>query len=119
MCHREKKSVQFGESAKESTTFYRVIKRGAGATLIALFPKTGRTHQIRIHMKYLGHPVVSDEFYAGRKTARNDRKWCPRLFLHAYKISFFDPATKKTIRINADLPSDLSKVLSTLKKINN
>src|SRR3989344_4111887 len=55
-------------------------------SLLELYPKTGRTHQIRVHLKYSGHPVFSDPLYGGRKTSRNDRKVLPRLFLHASKI---------------------------------
>lgn len=84
-------------------------------SLVELSPKTGRTHQIRIHMKYLGHPLVSDEFYAGRKTARKDRKWCPRLFLHASEIVFTHPGTLKEVSFKSDLPKDLKVVLSLLR----
>ncbi len=83
-------------------------------TLVELEPKTGRTHQIRIHLKYLGYPIVSDNFYAGRKTARNDRIWCPRLFLHASKILFKHPKTEKNIGFENDLPDDLKRALKTL-----
>jgi 23S rRNA pseudouridine1911/1915/1917 synthase len=76
-------------------------------TLLELKPKTGRTHQIRIHLKFIGHPIVSDEFYAGRKTARNDRKWCPRLFLHASGISFDHPVTGRNMAFRLNLPRDL------------
>lgn len=80
-------------------------------TLLELFPKTGRTHQIRIHLKFIGHPIVGDSFYAGRKTARDDRVWCPRLFLHAKSISFFHPETGRELTFRSDLPGDLEKVL--------
>ncbi|MGB6839025.1 MAG: RluA family pseudouridine synthase [Microgenomates group bacterium] len=83
-------------------------------SLLKLFPKTGRTHQIRIHLKYLGYPVVADEFYAGRKTARADRIWCPRLFLHAEQISLEHPASKKRVSYKSDLPEDLKKTLQGL-----
>ena len=83
-------------------------------TLLELKPKTGRTHQIRIHLKHIGHPIVADEFYAGRKTARNDRKWCPRLFLHAGSISFIHPISKKKVSFKAELPTDLSTSLEQL-----
>jgi len=82
-------------------------------TLLELKPKTGRTHQIRIHLKFIGHPIVSDEFYAGRKTARNDRKWCPRLFLHASGISFDHPVTRRNMAFKSDLPQDLKKTLES------
>lgn len=84
-------------------------------TLLELKPKTGRTHQIRIHLKYLGHPVVADSFYAGRKTARNDRTWCPRLYLHASKISFIHPIGESLLSLESKLPEDLLKVFHTLE----
>ncbi len=87
-------------------------------TLLELFPKTGRTHQIRIHLKHIGHPIVGDEFYAGRKTARKDRKWCPRLFLHASKISFFHPTTGEVMNFESDLSNDLTAALANLEKTN-
>lgn len=86
-------------------------------TLVELSPKTGRTHQIRIHMKHLGHPLVSDTFYAGRKTARKDRVWCARLFLHASSITFNHPRTEQSMSFDDSLPQDLSIVLSILEPV--
>lgn len=88
-------------------------------SLVNVFPKTGRTHQIRIHMKYLGYPLVADEFYAGRKTSRKDKTWCPRLFLHAKSISFIHPGTNKKVAFEANLPNDLGKVLQKLTLLTN
>lgn len=103
---------------RDSSTQYALKayyqKDGAIFSLVELCPKTGRTHQIRIHMKYLGHPLVADEFYAGRKTARNDRKWCPRLFLHASKINFMHPATNQPVSFVAPLADDLKEVMGKL-----
>jgi 23S rRNA-/tRNA-specific pseudouridylate synthase len=82
-------------------------------SLLELSPKTGRTHQIRIHLKFIGHPIAADEFYAGRKTARSDREWCPRLFLHAATISFIHPVTGKLVSYKSDLPDDLKSVLDS------
>lgn len=108
---------------RESLTFYKVLmtwegastkeydKTGKGFSLIEFYPKTGRTHQIRIHAKYIGHPLVGDDFYAGRKTARNDRKWCPRLFLHAKAITFIHPQSQKNISFECELPEDLQAVI--------
>ncbi len=90
-------------------------KDGETLTLLTLFPKTGRTHQIRIHLKHLGNAIVADEFYAGRKTARKDRLWCPRLFLHASGLSFKDPETGKVVEFEAELPKDLKTALATLE----
>ena len=103
---------------REAKTGYKVIRYYTGEgdySLLELYPKTGRTHQIRIHLKYIGHPVVADEFYAGRKTAREDRKWCPRLFLHATKIKLNHPGTGKEMFFESELPSDLETSLKTLK----
>jgi 23S rRNA pseudouridine1911/1915/1917 synthase len=88
-------------------------------SLVSVFPKTGRTHQIRIHMKHLGYPLVADDFYAGRKTSREDKTWCPRLFLHAKSISFIHPKTNKKLTFQADFPNDLEKVLQKLTLLPN
>lgn len=107
-----------GRSSKSS---YNVVgeyqKEGERLSLVEVKPETGRTHQIRIHLKYLGHPIVSDEFYAGRKTSRSDRKWCPRLFLHASAIEFFHPEKKERVKFTSELPDDLNSVLATLEKL--
>lgn len=103
---------------KKALTDYLVIKnyiyKGEKLCMVEAFPKTGRTHQIRIHMKYLHAPIVADQFYAGRKTARSDRKWCPRLFLHAKSIEFRHPQSGKQLKFEAPLACDLQKVLDKL-----
>lgn len=103
---------------RNSLTLYKVLEffpgNNAGHSLVEFYPKTGRTHQIRIHCKYIGHAIVADEFYAGRKTARNDRKWCPRLFLHAKSIKFIHPVSRQPMEFEAKLPEDLEKVLQNL-----
>ena len=81
-------------------------------TLVLCKPLTGRTHQIRVHLKHLGFPLVADEKYAGRKVYRLDHRWCPRQFLHAKKIGFYHPETDLWMEFEADLPDDLQKVLS-------
>lgn len=99
---------------REAITNYKVLKTlskdNEKFSLVELYPKTGRTHQIRIHLKFIGHPIVGDNFYAGRKTSRDDRLWCPRLFLHAAKISFFHPETGKELTFESELPKDLNLV---------
>lgn len=103
---------------RESESDYKLIKfypgNNGGHSLVEFFPKTGRTHQIRIHARHIGHAIVADEFYAGRKTARNDKKWCPRLFLHAASIKFVNPGTKKSVELSSDLPQDLQEVLDKM-----
>ena len=85
-------------------------------SLLEVEPKTGRTHQIRVHLKYLGYPVVADEFYAGRKTYRADKLWCSRQFLHASELSFIHPKTGERVKFSAPLPLDLKKALEYLER---
>ncbi len=108
---------------REAVTKYKVLSikylalngKKESLSLLELYPKTGRTHQIRVHLKYSGQPVFADALYAGRKTARNDRKLLPRLFLHACEISFIHPATGKLVSFKSPLPDDLRKFLLTLE----
>jgi len=86
-------------------------------SFLEVFPKTGRTHQIRVHLKHIGHPIVSDTVYAGSKRARSDRKWCSRLFLHAFSIFFAHPQTGNSLEFKTDLPTDLSSALSSLRPL--
>lgn len=107
---------------RDATTEYEVdgyYKDNGGEeySLVTLFPKTGRTHQIRIHLKHIGHPIVSDSFYAGRKRNRVDRKWCPRLFLHASQIRFTHPVSGNDLTVRAPLSEDLASALGTLTKL--
>lgn len=102
-------------SGREAVTDYKTIKNyGDKFTLLELTPHTGRTHQIRVHLKHLGYPIVSDEFYAGRKQSRDDKKWCPRQFLHAsyLKIKLLSGEYKE---FKSDLPQDLRKALDLLE----
>ncbi len=108
-------------NGKEAVTKYTVLeseklllKKGIEDFLsfLILHPKTGRTHQIRVHLKYINHPIFADLLYAGRKTARNDRKILPRLFLHAVEISFIHPKSKKKVFFKALPPLELSNLIS-------
>lgn len=119
---------QFGVVAggREAATKYKVFSikylvlgnRKEPLTLLELYPETGRTHQIRVHLKYFGHPIFSDFLYAGRKTARNDRKLLPRIFLHAAKISFFHPTTNQLIFFESPLPEELQNFLHKISHLN-
>lgn len=107
---------------RESITAYTVLgaysnpKTNEPLSLVELYPQTGRTHQIRVHLKHVNHPIFSDELYAGRKTARQDRKVLPRLFLHGAKISFIHPRSGQRIEIESPLPQDLETFLISLNK---
>lgn len=102
---------------KSATTEYKVLGyytlNAEPYTRIEVSPKTGRTHQIRAHLKSIGHPMVCDSLYAGRRAI------CPpelgRMFLHASKLSFISP-TGEAITVEADLPPELEKFLEKLQK---
>ncbi|MBI5465480.1 hypothetical protein HY946_02625, partial [Candidatus Gottesmanbacteria bacterium] len=100
------------KDAAISVGLSKIVTRHPLYSLLELYPQTGRTHQIRVHLKYLGHPIVGDEFYAGRKRAREDRKFCPRVFLHASFLQFKHPVTGEEFEFNLPLPSDLKYILN-------
>lgn len=109
---------------REAVTDYRVISnlklQGGFATKISNFsmleltPHTGRTHQIRVHMKYLNYPIVSDPIYGGRKNYQNDLLFCPRLFLHAAHLEINHPGTGERLIFDSPLPLDLQTALDEL-----
>ena len=104
--YHEKRSVQYDDSAKNSVTIYKVIKRHKGVTLVSLMPKTGRTHQLRVHMAHIGHPILGDDKY-GKKSN------FPRLALHAESIGFQHPITKHYVEFSSVPPKEF------LEKVNN
>lgn len=101
---------------KEAVTKYTVVeskKTGEEATsLVQLYPETGRTHQIRVHLKYINHPIVGDYLYAGRKTSRKDRAGAyGRVMLHAQRIVFTHPTKGTAVTVEAPIPSDMKESL--------
>ena len=100
---------------KESVTRYTVckvfMKDEQPFSFIELHPETGRTHQIRVHMKYMNHPILGDYLYAGRKTSRDDRMWAPRVMLHAQKLVCMHPITGTPIEIVAPIPDDMNSII--------
>ena len=97
---------------KEAVTEYEVIKsfeyEGEKFSLLKVFPKTGRTHQIRVHLSSIGHPILGDKIYGRRR-----QNFSPRLFLHAYLLEFKAP-NGSVLHLESDLPSDLVNVLAKL-----
>lgn len=87
-------------ASRDATTHYRVISRLNGFTHVALKLETGRTHQIRVHMSYIGHPVAGDEVYGPRKVIKKLGGQC----LHARKIGFIHPTTKEYMEFTSNLP---------------
>jgi len=107
-----------GKPAETSYQAMEIYKKGQEKfSLLKVKPKTGRTHQIRVHMKYINHPVVADNLYAGRKTNKKDRLWCKRLWLHAHVLEVIHPVLKKKMQFEVKLASDLQTVLEKLKKL--
>jgi 23S rRNA pseudouridine1911/1915/1917 synthase len=113
---------QFGVVAggREAFTRYKVLWTKFSKTVreelsyVELYPETGRTHQIRVHLKYINHPIFADFLYAGRKVQRDDRKLLSRVFLHAAKLSFLHPKTQQQVTYESTLPDELQKVIDTI-----
>ncbi|MDE2028182.1 MAG: RluA family pseudouridine synthase [Candidatus Omnitrophica bacterium] len=98
----DQRQVAAEGKGKEAVTLYQVLNRFSRSTLIALFPQTGRTHQLRVHMKHLGHTILGDEKY-GRKDN------FPRLALHAQSIGFIHPVTKAYVEFSCPTPPEFLK----------
>jgi len=99
------------KGGRVSVTSYSVREFFGDYTLLELEPHTGRTHQIRVHLKSINHPVVGDKIYASRRQQKEDEKFCERQFLHAYRLGFEHPRTGEWLSFEVDLPKDLQSVL--------
>jgi 23S rRNA pseudouridine1911/1915/1917 synthase len=106
-----------GIRPREALTRYRVLRRFPHFTLLEAEPRTGRTHQIRVHFSSLGHPVVGDTLYGAPgklKIAGREEKTLARNFLHASAIEFRHPRTGALVSLRAPLPVELERFLGTL-----
>jgi len=99
---------------RPATTNYRVRERFGGWTLLELDLVTGRTHQLRVHLAGIGHPVAGDRLY-GTGAARRGPAGLERLFLHAWRLELTSPGSGRLIRAEAPLPSELARVLDALR----
>jgi len=86
-----------------------------GFSLVECWPQTGRTHQIRVHLTHLRHPIVGDMTYLGRKRQQLDPIWCPRQFLHAVELKVLHPRSGEEMVFKAELSQDLQEVLNILR----
>jgi len=111
--HRTRMAVV--PEGRPSVTGYRVRERFDGWTLLELDLVTGRTHQIRVHLDAIGHPVAGDPVY-GTGTSRRGPAGLDRLFLHAWRLELTSPSTGQLIRATAPLPVELERVLATLRE---
>ena len=111
--HDRKKMCVTEKNSKNAVTHYSVIERYKGYTHIKCRLETGRTHQIRVHMAYLGHPVAGDLVYGVKKEKVGFEGQC----LHAKKIGFVHPRSKEYLEFNSELPQYFAEFLEKLKKI--
>lgn len=97
------------EGGKRAVTCYRVLELLPGGTLVKCSLETGRTHQIRVHLNHLGHPLYGDTLYGG------SAQWIGRQALHAASLRFYHPRTGALICLNCDLPLDMMHLINRLK----
>ncbi|HVN47242.1 MAG TPA: RluA family pseudouridine synthase [Bacteroidota bacterium] len=123
---KDRKKVAVTEDGKIAVTEYEVLKTFEFLSLVKLHLKTGRTHQIRVHLAHIGHPVFGDPTYGGRSNtwnglsgtkaqhAANLLKLIERQALHAKTIGFIHPATKEFVKFDSELPADMQQVIENL-----
>ncbi len=103
---------------KESVTEYKVDHRfGKLAAHVLLYPRTGRTHQLRVHLTSLGHPILGDQTYGGKKVCEVEGAEIPRVMLHARTLGFKHPSTGEFHEYTKVLPSDMEEVFQALDRV--
>jgi len=117
-----------GEYGKEAITHYHVLENFNYVTLVECRLETGRTHQIRVHMQHIGHPLFNDDFYGGDRIVKgtvyskykqfveNCFSICPRQALHAKELGFIHPITRKEMLFTSELPPDMEQVIDKWRK---
>lgn len=113
-----------GEHGKEAITHYKVLERFGYVTMVQCELETGRTHQIRVHMKHIGHPLFNDEVYGGDRIVKgtvfskykqfvdNCFALCPRHALHAKTLGFIHPRTRQEVVFNSEIPNDMQQLIT-------
>lgn len=110
---KDRKKQAVVKDGRNAVTHFEVLKRYRDYTLVKCILETGRTHQIRVHMKYIGHPLVGDPLYGPKKTIKGNGQ-----FLHAGKLGFVHPTTGKLLIFEAPLPKIFQECLEKLDKSN-
>lgn len=114
------------ELAKDACTYYEVIERFRGFSFVRCIPKTGRTHQIRIHLASVGHPILADKLYSGRDKIKRsdiepnveeerDEVFLPRQALHAHRLRLTHPRTNALLEVVAPLPNEFTRTIDALR----
>ncbi len=116
------------ERAKHAVTHFKVLERFGYVTVVQCRLETGRTHQIRVHMSHIGHPLFNDERYGGadirkgtiyakyRQFIQNCFELCPRQALHAKTLGFVHPSTKEIMRFDSKIPEDMESMIAKWRK---
>ncbi len=121
---REKYAIR-PKLGKEAITFYEVLEEFRGFSLLKLTPQTGRTHQIRVHLSYIKHPIVADDMYGGKliypwqlqdAESALQEPIINRVALHASTLEFKHPTTNEIVKFEAPLPEDMQNLLDMLRK---
>jgi 23S rRNA pseudouridine1911/1915/1917 synthase len=116
--HRKRMAVRDDNSGRAAHTSWGMLEKLNAATFVEARIHTGRTHQIRVHFQFLGHPVVGDETYGARqnkKLAELTGYAAPRVLLHARELSFIHPRTEKQMTFESPLPEDFRRALKSLR----
>jgi 23S rRNA pseudouridine1911/1915/1917 synthase len=116
--HRKRMAARDDDSGRSAHTSYRVLERLRETTLVEAALHTGRTHQIRVHFQFIGHPLVGDETYGQRQTRRLAELThyeAHRVLLHAQKLAFIHPRNGKRLRFEAPLPADFADAIRFLR----
>jgi 23S rRNA pseudouridine1911/1915/1917 synthase len=116
--HRKRMAVREDDSGRAAHTKWRTLEKLTGATLVEARILTGRTHQIRVHFQFIGHPVVGDKTYGTRQNMRLEEMTgyqAPRMLLHSRELAFIHPRTEKRMSFEAPLPEDFEQALEHLE----
>src|SRR5271170_4907242 len=116
--HRKRMAVREDSGGREAHTSYKILERLYAATLMEAQIHTGRTHQVRVHFQFIGHPLVGDDTYGARQNARLKELTnyaAPRVMLHARELSFIHPRRKEPMKFEAPLPEDFLAALKLLR----
>ncbi|WP_254509644.1 RluA family pseudouridine synthase [Anatilimnocola floriformis] len=124
---REKMAIRSGhETSREAQTFYEVQERFRGFAIVKMLPKTGRTHQIRVHLSHIGHPVLCDRLYGGRADIKrgefsgdltDQEIVLGRQALHAHRIQIRHPISKELMEFVAPIPADMQGTIDVLREL--